>query len=123
MQLSEASFVPLMRWAFGADGPSWPREDCWGEGTKGIFRTNHHGSVRGTGWEWVSSTGSTSKHAVPTEQEAAQTILGPIESRGQGEKHASVAGLSNHPIVVLFPPRGEFNFPRSSSQNLVLCRF
>ena len=123
MQLPEASCVPFVRWALGADSPSWPREDCWGEGTQGIFRLNHPASV----WEHVGSgfqaEETTSKPEVPTEPEAAQTLLAPMESRRLGEKQASAAGVYNHPIVVLFPPRGGFKFSRCSSRKLVLFRF
>jgi len=43
------------------------------------------------------------KPPVPTEQVAAQTLLGPVESRGLGEKQANTASLSKLTILVWFP--------------------
>ena len=64
---------------------------------------------------------TTSKPAVHREQEAAQTLLGPMHSIGLGEKQASLAFLIKHTLGVLFAPRVEFYFPECCSQNLVLC--
>jgi len=41
---------------------------------------------------------------VAKEQEAAQTLLGPVERRGLGEKQASAAGLRKQKLVVWLPP-------------------
>ena len=43
----------------------------------------------------------------------------PIESRGLGEKMASVAFLSKGILGLLFAAQGEFNFPECSSKKLV----
>ena len=37
-------------------------------------------------WSWVPAAETTSQAAVPTEPEAAQTLLGPMGIRGLGEK-------------------------------------
>ena len=36
-------------------------------------------------WSWFQAAETTSQAAVPTEPEAAQTLLGPMGSRGLGE--------------------------------------
>ena len=36
-------------------------------------------------WSWFQAAETTSQAAVPTEPEAAQTLLGPMGSLGQGE--------------------------------------
>ena len=36
-------------------------------------------------WNWFPAAETTSQAAVPTEPEAAQTLLGPMGSRGLGE--------------------------------------
>ena len=123
MQLPEASFVPFLRWSLRADGLSLPKEDCWGEGTQGIFRLNHPASLRGTRWEWVSSTGNHWQPAEPTEQEVAQTLLGLVESRGLGEKQASAARLRKLTLVVWFPLRADLSFPGCCSKKVVFQVF
>ena len=104
MDLPEASCVPILRGVLCDNGAILAREDGGGEGTQGILRTNHPASLRGTSWEWSSSTVDQQQTPSATEQEAAQTLLGPVESRGLGEKQASAAGLSKQALVVWFPP-------------------
>ena len=48
--------------------------------------------------------------------------LWPMETRGLGEKKASVALLSKGALRMWFVPRGESIFPECSSQNLILSR-
>ena len=45
-------------------------------------------------WSWFQAAETTSQAAVPTEPEAAQTLLGPMGSPGLGENEASAAILS-----------------------------
>ena len=52
----------------------------------------------------VPSTKEHQQTPVAMEQEAALTVLGPVESRGLGEKQASAASLSKHTLVVWLPP-------------------
>ena len=52
-------------------------------------------------WSEFNSTETTSKPAVHREQEAAQTMLGPRQSIGLGEKKASVAFLSQDNLVLI----------------------
>ena len=66
-------------------------------------------------WSGFQVKESTSKPAVPREQEAAQTRLGHRQSQGLGEKKASVAFLSKNPLGLWFIPRGELVFLESSS--------
>ena len=51
----------------------------------------------------VPSTKEHQQTPVAMEQEAALTVLGPVESRGLGEKQASAASLSKLTILVWFP--------------------
>ena len=55
-------------------------------------------------WSEFNATETTIKPAVHTEQEAAQTLLGPRQSIGLGEKKASVAFLSQDALGLLFVP-------------------
>ena len=45
-------------------------------------------------WSWFPAAETTSQAAVPTEPEAAQTLLGLMGRMGLGEKQASAAILS-----------------------------
>ena len=45
-------------------------------------------------WSWFQAAETTSQAAVPTEPEAAQTLLGPMGSLGLGENSANAAILS-----------------------------
>ena len=45
-------------------------------------------------WSWFQAAETTTQAAVPTEPEAAQTLLGPMGSLGLGENWASAAILS-----------------------------
>ena len=74
-------------------------------------------------WSWFPAAESTSQAAVPKEPEAAQTLLGPMGSRGLGEKEASVAILSQAALGLRFVPRAQFPFAECSSYKRVLGRF
>ena len=52
-----------------------------------LFREGEHV------WNWFQAAASTSQAAVPTEAEAAQTLLGPMGSLGLGELQAGAAPL------------------------------
>ena len=63
-------------------------------GYVGVARASEHSassgqiSLLGEGeeaWSWFPAAETTSQAAVPTEPEAAQTLLGPKGSRGLGE--------------------------------------
>ena len=64
--------------------------------------------------ELLSAAETTSQAAVPTEPEAAQTILGPRGSPGLGENEASAANLSQAALGLRFLPRAQFPFAESS---------
>ena len=65
-------------------------------------------------WSRFPGPATTSKVPVHREQEAAQTLLGPMGSLGLGEKKASVALLSKGALGLWFVPRGESPFPECS---------
>ena len=67
--------------------------------------------------EWVSAPVITSKALVHTEQEAAETLLGPMGSTGLGEKKPSAAFLSKRALGLRLLPLGEFNLPESIPRN------
>ena len=53
----------------------------------------------------------TSRPAVHWEQEAAQALLDPKDSTGQGENDASIAFRCKPALGMWFVPQGEFNVP------------
>ena len=58
---------------------------------------------------------TTSLAAVPTEPEAAQTLLGPMGSIELGENEASAVILSQDALGLRFVPRAQFPFAECSS--------
>ena len=80
----------------------------------------HGGKHIWTGFE-VKET--TSKPAVPREQEAAQTLFALFEKRRIGERKARVAFLNKHALCLLFAPLGKIHIPECSYQDLgcVVC--
>ena len=66
-------------------------------------------------WSWFPSVDTTSLAAVPTEPEAAHTLLGPMGSIGLGENEASAAILSQDALGLRFVPRAQFPFAECSS--------
>ena len=66
-------------------------------------------------WSWTKAAETTSQAAVPTEPEAAQTLLGPMGSLGLGEKQAGAALLSQAASGLRFVPRAQFPFAECSS--------
>ena len=66
-------------------------------------------------WSWFPAAETTSQAAVPTEPEAAQTILGGMGSLGLGEKLASAAMLGQAALGLRFVPRAQFPFAECSS--------
>ena len=122
MQLLEGRFVPFCTWALGGSLPSWLRVRC------GAFRYKAFScqiSLLPEGehvWSWFQAAETTSQAAVPTEPEAAQTLLGPMGSLGLGENSASAAILSQAALGLSFVPRAQFPFAECSSEEHVLCR-
>ena len=55
-------------------------------------------------WSGIPAQETTSKAAVPREQEAAQTLFALFEKRGIGEKKASVAFLSKDALGLRLLP-------------------
>ena len=66
-------------------------------------------------WNWFQAAETTSQAAVPTEPEAAQTLLGPMGSLGLGENEASAVILSQDALGLRFVPRAQFPFAECSS--------
>ena len=66
-------------------------------------------------WSWFPAAETTSQAAVPTEPEAGQTLLGPMESRGLCENWASAGILSLAALGLIFVPRAQFPFAECSS--------
>ena len=71
--------------------------------------------------ELVSGRGDHPKEAGPTETEAAETLLGPMGSRGLGENEASVAFLSKDALGLRFFPLAQFIFAEYSFPKRGLC--
>ena len=74
-------------------------------------------------WSWFPAAEITSQAAVPTEPEAAQTLLGRKGSRGLGENKASAGILSQAALGLRFVPRAQFPFAECSSYKRELCCF
>ena len=72
-------------------------------------------------WSWFPALAMTCKAPVHREQEAAQTLLVPMASKGLGEKPESAAFLRKDALGLSLVSRGEFHFRECSSQKLVLC--
>ena len=66
-------------------------------------------------WSWFPAAETTSHAAVPTESEAAQTLLGPMGSQGLGENYASAGILSQTALGLRFVPPAHFPFAECSS--------
>ena len=103
--------------------PSWLRVGCWGLCKHGLFLPNQPCPPRRTCFKGVYGPGTTRYAARPTEPEAAQTILGPMGSRGSGENKASVAFLSKDALGLRLLPRAQFRFAECSFPKRVLCPF
>ena len=85
MKLLVARCVPFRSYDLGGSLPSW----LWG-----VAWASAHWAFSGKisllpegedVWRWFPAAETTSQAAVPTEPEAAQTLLGPLGSRGLGE--------------------------------------
>ena len=74
-------------------------------------------------WSWFPAAETTSQAAVPTEPEAAQTLLGLMGRMGLGEKQASAAILSQDALGLRFAPRAQFPLAQCSSEKRVMVRF
>ena len=66
-------------------------------------------------WSWFQAAETISQAAVPTEPEAAQTLLGPMGSIGLGENKAGTALLSQAALGQRCVPRAQFPFAECSS--------
>ena len=66
-------------------------------------------------WSWFPSVDTTSLAAVPTEPEAAHTLLGTMGSIGLRENEAGTAILSQAALGLSFVPRPQFPFAECSS--------
>ena len=65
--------------------------------------------------EWFQAAETTSQAAVPSETEAAQSLLGPMGSLGLGDNKAIAAILSQDELGLMFVPRAQFPFAECSS--------
>ena len=59
-------------------------------------------------WSWFPAAETTSQAAVPSEPEAAQSLLGPMGSLGRGENEASAAILNQDALGLRFEPENSF---------------
>ena len=98
MQIGEMRVVPFRSLALV--GPSLP-------GYGGVARASAHRASSDQSshlregedvWSWFPAAETTSQGAVPTESEAAQTLLGPMGSLGLGENEASAVILSQETL-------------------------
>ena len=85
MQLLAATFVPLLR---PSEGPSlagyrWVAEACANKVFSCPISLVPEGELI---CSWFQAQETTSQGAVPTDPEAAQSLLGPRDSTGLGEK-------------------------------------
>ena len=86
MQLLQASFVPFRSYAIG--GPTLALGYRWVDRARTIkaflcqIRLLSQGEYS---WSWFSAAETTSQAALPTETEAAQSLLGPMGSLRLGE--------------------------------------
>ena len=106
IQLLDASYVPFHRGVLAAQFPSWL---SWIGGACDIKALSCQMSLVHEGdrvWSWFHSKETTSNPAVHREQEAAHTLLGPKQSKGLGEKKASIAFLSQDALGLLFVHQG-----------------
>ena len=71
-------------------------------------------------WSWFQAAETTRQAAMPTEPEAAQTLLGLVGRMGLGEKQASAAILSQEALGLRFVP--EHSFPlQNAAPRSVFC--
>ena len=104
MQLSEPRFEPWGGWCLGTEFPRWLRENCWGLRPEGIFRPTPALARRSTRLEWVSTSGDHQQCSRSQGAIGSPDPLWCMQSRGQGEKKASVASLGKaHWGCGLFP--------------------
>ena len=66
-------------------------------------------------WSWFQAAETTSQAALPTDPEAAQTLLDPMGSRGLVKNKASAGILSQAALGLRFVPRAQFPFAECSS--------
>ena len=86
MQLLQASFVPFQSYTIG--GPTLALGYRWVDRAMAHWAYSSQIILLCQGedtWSWFPAAETTSQAAVPTEPEAAQTLLGPMGSRGLGE--------------------------------------
>ena len=85
MQLPEAWFVPCLRWALSGSLPSW-RSGVDGACAKQPFYCPISHLPEGEHvWSCFQAVETTRQAAGPTQLEAAETLLGPMGSRGLDE--------------------------------------
>ena len=65
-------------------------------------------------WSWFQAAETTHQAAGPTQPEAAQTIVGPMGSRGLGENWTTIAFLSKEALGLRLVPRAQFRFRECS---------
>ena len=93
---------------------------CWCQPPEGIFVPTPVSPRGRQRLEWVSSSGDHQQSSRAQAARGSPDPLWPMETRGLGEKKASVALLSKGALGLWFVPRRESTFPECSSQNLVL---
>ena len=82
MQLPEARFVPCLR-----SGPIWLPPELAKGGVSGACANQAYSCpicllpVGDHLWSWFQAAETTNQAAVPTEAEAAQTLIGPMGSK------------------------------------------
>ena len=94
MQLPEASFGPVLRWALSGpsrDGKGWSAGASAHKAFSGPIRLLPEGEHV---WSCFPAPVTLGQAPVPREREAAQTLLGPRASTSLGAKPASAALLS-----------------------------
>ena len=120
MQLPEWSLERSVRCRLGAEVPGWLWGDCWGLCSEGILLPTPSSPRKITRLEWVSRSGDHQQSSRAQEARVSPDPLWPNETRGLGEKKASVAFVRKGALGLWFVPQGESTFPECNSQNLVL---
>ena len=70
-------------------------------------------------WIWFQAADTTSQAAVPTEPEAAQSLLGPMGNLGRGENLGSAAILSQDALGLRFDPEHSFPLQNAAPRSTV----
>ncbi len=104
MQLPAWSLERSLRCGLGSELPSWLQGDCRDLHPEGIFLPSPASPRRRTCLEWISRSGEHQQSSKAQGARGSPDPLWPMETRGLGEKKASVALLSHGALGLWFGP-------------------